>query len=140
MPHPADFEDVHGWHWNDAELLFEHQRWAGADQLYGFSAECGLKAVMRALGMAVDPDSVPQHKAHKKHVDRLWDMFLTLAQGPGEARYLGDLPQSNPFQNWSHHDRYANRAHFSADRVAAHRDAAKKVRDMVEKARNEGLL
>ena len=53
MAFPADFRDAHLRHWQDAELLFEHQRWANADQLYGLSAECGLKAVMRALGMPV---------------------------------------------------------------------------------------
>ena len=34
MPHPADFVDAHHRHWADAELLFEHDRWANADQLY----------------------------------------------------------------------------------------------------------
>ena len=38
-------------HWEDAELLFSEKRLANADHLYGFSAECGLKAVMEALGM-----------------------------------------------------------------------------------------
>ena len=60
MPHPADFHDAHRRHWQDAELLRKHGRWANADQLYGFSAECGLKAVMKALGMAVDSMGVPE--------------------------------------------------------------------------------
>ena len=54
MPHPSDFTDAHCRHWDDAELLFKLQRWANADQLYGFSAECGLKAVMTFLGMPVE--------------------------------------------------------------------------------------
>ncbi|MDE0002871.1 MAG: hypothetical protein OXQ29_09265 [Rhodospirillaceae bacterium] len=41
MPHPADFLDAHRRHWCDAELLFNDSRWANADQMYGFSAECG---------------------------------------------------------------------------------------------------
>ena len=32
MPHPADFVDAHHRHRADAELLFEHDRWANADQ------------------------------------------------------------------------------------------------------------
>ena len=52
MIHPTDFVDSHRRHWQDAELLFDQSRWANADQLYGFSAECGLKAVMKALGMS----------------------------------------------------------------------------------------
>ena len=54
MPHDADFSDAHRRHWEDAELLHAYSRWANADQLYGFSAECGLKAVMQVLGMHVD--------------------------------------------------------------------------------------
>ena len=53
MSHLADFHDAHLRHWQDAELLFRHDRWANADQLYGLSAECGLKAVMRLLEMPV---------------------------------------------------------------------------------------
>ena len=56
MPHDADFADAHRRHWEDAELLYGHERWANTDQLYGFSAECGLKAVMRSLGMPAETD------------------------------------------------------------------------------------
>jgi hypothetical protein len=59
MTYPADFADAHRRHWEDAELLFAHDRWANADQLYGFSAECGLKTVMQALGMNTDAAGVP---------------------------------------------------------------------------------
>lgn len=45
----TDFVDAHERHWRDAELLWQHQRWANADQLYGLSAECGLKALMRLM-------------------------------------------------------------------------------------------
>ena len=51
MPYDTDFADAHRRHWEDAELLHDHGRWANADQLYGFSAECGLKAVMRILDL-----------------------------------------------------------------------------------------
>lgn len=44
MAHPADFPDAHARHWQDAERLAQAGRWANADQLYGYSAECGLKA------------------------------------------------------------------------------------------------
>ena len=39
---------------------------------YGLSAECGLKAVMRALGMQVDDEGAPIDKEHRKHIDKLW--------------------------------------------------------------------
>ena len=58
MTHPADYSDAHRRHWEDAELLFTNARWANADQSYGFSAECGLKAMMQSRGMPVRPTGV----------------------------------------------------------------------------------
>lgn len=49
MTMPTDFADAHRCHWKDTELLFVHRRLGNADQIYGFSAECGLNAVMKAL-------------------------------------------------------------------------------------------
>ena len=69
--HPADFFDAHRHHWEDAEILFGRHRWANADQLYGFSAECGLKAVMKVLGMPVDTTGTPKRWKHRKHVQDL---------------------------------------------------------------------
>jgi len=43
----ADFLDAHERHWTDAEILFAQGRFANADHLYGLSAECGLKWLMR---------------------------------------------------------------------------------------------
>ena len=91
MTYPADFADAHRRHWEDAELLLAHDRWANADQLYGFSAECGLKAVMRALGMPVDSAGTPQKAAHRKHVQELWPVFQTFAAGHGGRWYLNHL-------------------------------------------------
>ncbi|MCY3845234.1 MAG: SAM-dependent methyltransferase [Acidobacteria bacterium] len=106
---------------DDAELLFEHRRWAAADQLYGFSAECGLKAVMRAHGVSVA----------KKHVQDFWPIFEAFLQGPSGARYLSLLPGGAPFADWSHHDRYAHGRHFDEAIVERHRAAARGIRGLV---------
>ena len=73
MPHPADFVDAHHRHRADAELLFENDRWANADQLYGFSAECGLKAVMQACGMPVDGATGMPTGKYREHLPKIWD-------------------------------------------------------------------
>ena len=124
MSHGPDFSNAHHRHWDDAELLFEHHRWATADQLYGFSAECGLKAVMRARGVPVA----------KKHIQDFWPIFEAFLQGPAGARYLSLLPPGAPFADWSHQDRYAHGRHFDAKNVERHRAAARGVRGMVELA------
>ena len=79
--HDTDFADAHRRHWEDAELLYDHERWANADQLYGFSAECGLKAVMRSLGM---PAKTPSQ--YRKHVQELWPIFEDFAKDRNGGR------------------------------------------------------
>lgn len=137
MPRPADFVDAHRRHWDDAELLLGNERWANADQLYGFSAECGLKAVMQAMGMPVDAAGTPSER-YRKHVRELWPEFRSFAAGPGGARYSSRLPKDNPFTDWSHHDRYAASTAFRKTNVEPHREAARKVRDMVRLAMQDG--
>ena len=133
MAYPADFSDAHSRHWEDAELLYDDERWANADQLYGFSAECGLKAVMLVLGMDVHPTTgKPKEKEHQTHLKELWPEFTDFVARRDGARYLGMLPTDTPFDNWSHHDRYANRSPFARATVDPHRDAARTIRGMVQ--------
>ena len=56
------------------------------------------------------------------------------AQGVRERRYLALLPPGEPFQDWSHHDRYAHRRHFSEQHAQRHREAADEVRGVAELA------
>ena len=132
MPHPSDFTDAHCRHLDDAELLFDRKRWANADQLYGFSAECGLKAVMTSLGMPVDATGTPTERGHRQHVQRIWPEFECFVTGKKGASFLGRLPRAEPFADWSHHDRYANQSHFKRANVELHRKAALAVRDMTQ--------
>ena len=140
MSRPADYVDAHGRHWEDAELLFDEKRFSNADQLYGFSAECGLKAVMKGLGMPVDPTTgIPRERKHLKHVQYLWPVFRAFAQRRGGTRYSRRLSSKNPFSNWSHHDRYAHRGYANKQGVGQHRDAACKIRRVVQQARQDGI-
>lgn len=130
---PADFVDAHGRHWEDAEVLLGRHRWANADQLYGFSAECGLKAVMEALGMAVGTTTgTPKDKDHRTHVQDLWSAFRTFTSARQGAIYLSMLPSGSPFSDWSHHDRYAHRSYCRETDARSHRAAARKIRPMVQ--------
>ena len=131
MAHAADFVDANLRHWADAQLLLDHNRWANADQLYGFSAECGLKAVMMSLGMQVDAHGVPEPK-HQKHVHEIWPIFESFAAGRSGERYLERLPDGKPFADWSHHDRYAHQQHFNRTGAERHREAARAIRGMVQ--------
>jgi hypothetical protein len=137
MPFPAHFVDAHHRYWDDARLLFDRERWANADQLYGFSAECGLKAVMQALGMRVDEAGKPREREHQEHVPRIWLVFKNFVAGRDGAQYARLLPEGEPFADWSHHDRYAHRRHFNRENVERHREAAGAIRAMVHLAEDE---
>ena len=136
--HPPDFLDAHDRHWEDAETLFGHQRWANADQLYGFSAECGLKAVMQALGMPIDTTTGTPPKKYRKHIQDLWPLFQTYAGSRNGATYLAMLPTGSPFADWSHHDRYAHQSYCPEPDAVSHRMAAKKLRPLVRHAQQNG--
>ncbi len=135
---PADFGDAHDRHWVDAEILFGQKRWANADQLYGFSAECGLKAVMEALGMRVTIGR-PDEPSHRKHIQDLWPIFQAFATERNGASYLSMLPSGSPFADWSHHDRYAHQSYCRERDALPHRAAANKVRPMVQYAQQNSV-
>ncbi len=140
MDYPADFHDAHLRHWRDAELLFRNDCWANADQLYGLSAECGLKAVMRGLEMMpVTPHGVPTRPEHKVHVTKLWSEFATSVDGHKGAKYLSLLPAGDPFASWSIEDRYAHRRHFDYASVSPLRSAAEGIRKLVQRALRDGV-
>ena len=52
----------HRRHWEARRALVRGEALANADQLYGFSAECGLKAVMVKNGMPIDDLGVPTNR------------------------------------------------------------------------------
>lgn len=136
---PADFLDAHERHWDDAERLFQSQRWANADHLYGIAAECGLKRLMVQFGMPVDSAAgAPTKPVDRKHADAMWARFESYRSGRTEgAEYV--LP-ANPFSHWLVSDRYAHESHFDQARAEGHRTGAQAVRGLIAKARREGWL
>ena len=140
MPHPADFVDAHHRHWADAKLLFEHDRWANADHLYGLSVECGLKAVMQACGMPVEGATGMPTKEYREHLPKIWPIFQNFVEAREYAQYLDQLVPGEPFADWSVHDRYAHGGYCEQADVETHRNAADAVGTVVESARQNGLL
>lgn len=139
MAFPANFPDAHVRHWQDAELLARAGRWANADQLYGYSAECGLKAVMVANRMPVARNTgSPIKRRHRQHVQHLWGTFRSFVCGRPTAGLLHHLPQANPFAQWSESNRYAASHHFKAATVTPHRMGAHQVRQFYLRLRVSG--
>jgi len=140
MAMQEDFLDAHHRHWDDAERLFAAQRWANADHLYGMAAECGLKRLMQAFGMPFDSvRDRPANQLDRVHADGVWARYESYRCGHHRgATYV--LPPVNPFDNWNASQRYAHQSLFDAARATSHQIGANQVRQLIKKARWEGLI
>ena len=139
-PLPVDYMDSHIRHWEDAEFLYNDHRLPNADHLYGFSAECGLKAVLLKLGMRVDQLGRPESSGLRIHIQGLWPKFKGTVNGRAGGWFLSKLPSGSPFADWSHHDRYSHRTAIQHGNVETHRKAAMGILTMISRARKEGLM
>jgi hypothetical protein len=135
----TDFRDASERHFVDADVLRSEQRAANADHLYGVSAECSLKAVMVALGMATKPDGAPEDRGHKVHMPELWAAFQSFAQGRLASRYLEPLEHHNPFADWQVDQRYWSRSAILKAATDAHRTAALQCRESIETMLLDGV-
>jgi hypothetical protein len=136
----ADFLDAHERHWVDAEGLFQAQRWANADHLYGIAAECGLKRLMLAFGMPYDNDNDrPKKSRDRIHANGVWARFESYRCGHHHgAGYALTTP--DPFADWDVAQRYAHQSNFDQARAEAHQAGAILVRKLIQKAKWEGLI
>ena len=136
----ADFSNAHDRHRKDADLLFASHRWANADHLYGMAAECGLKRIMQAFGMAVNSTTgSPTLFDDKKHVDLVWARFESYRSGHHQGTDYA-LPLPNPFDNWKAEQRYAHEANFDQARAQAHKEGAELIFGLVKKAQLDGFI
>lgn len=125
-------------HWHDAEYLYADSRLANADQLYAYSAEYGLKYLMKQFGMYVDPASGKPPKADLVHANQIWIRYEAYRAGSVAAGYA--LPPTNPFSNWNVNNRYAPDSHFVKNDVNVHRNGTEIVKRLITKAILEGRL
>ncbi|KKZ14132.1 MAG: hypothetical protein TH68_05635 [Candidatus Synechococcus spongiarum 142] len=120
-----DFLDAMDRHWQDAELLYRKQRLANADHLYGLSAECGLKALLKQDGNIIEGRI-------RRHINKLWEECGSLAGGRAEA--TSDFnPKANPFHDWRIDGRYAHRREIKGEQLQRHRLGAEQVSIMIER-------
>jgi hypothetical protein len=70
----VDYKSAARRHFKDAELLYKEGRLANAGQLYGFNAECGLKALLATCGVDID-EKGDIDKNYRKHITPLARLF-----------------------------------------------------------------
>jgi hypothetical protein len=133
-----DFLDAHNRHWTDAEKLYQANRWANADHLYGFAAECGLKSLIVVLNGSLAAGD-RKHIMERTGTANAWERFEAYRSGhPLGARF--PLPSSNPFAAWHASQRYENQLSFTQATADVHRAGAVFVKSLVGTAIMDGLL
>ena len=138
---PTDFRNAAERHYNDAGYLLVDKRLANADHLYGLSAECALKSVMKGLGMKVDQTGKPEERQYRVHINDLWDEFITFANGLKGSMYSARLDGvQNCFEDWRVDQRYFNQADITGTNVESHKQGACIVKSVLDQAILDGVV
>jgi hypothetical protein len=140
----ADFLEASSRHFIDAEHLYGLNRAPNAGQLYGFCAECGVKALLIAFGLATDPDGdlagTSATLPYKKHMNALIASLTVFpAHDRTYFRYLSMMPDLVAFTDWKVDHRYYKEAAIPPSH-ASWRVAATQVRAMLAQAQIEGRI
>jgi hypothetical protein len=95
-------------------LLQREGRDPNAGHLFGFAAECGVKALLVDCGYPTDPDGdlvrpVPPMPDAKKHIAELAGLLQQLVaslSGRDGSKYLVQVPHLTDFADWKASHRY----------------------------------
>lgn len=150
MPATVDFPSAAKRHWQDAGLLESSGRIGNVGQLYGFSAECGIKALLIGLGYPCDHDGSPKTKKNlptgaleiRKHIHELVGVIGDIqiyAAGRNGAKYTAMIPSVTNFYDWKTDHRYWAEAAIP-NSLPVWKAAAKEVMRMLEAASLDGVL
>lgn len=146
MVKQVDFKGAARRHWADAELLAQAGRLPNAGQLYGFMAECGLKALLVAHGLPTEANGDIQKKpktGYREHMPTLSQLVSTLAMFPDgrdSTRYLSLLPDLTQFDDWSIDHRYWDESVLPLGSLLDWREAACHVGAMLDAATADGVM
>ena len=122
---PEDYAAAANRHFRDAALLERSRRFANADQLFGFAAECAIKRALMGLPGFLSGDKLAQ--AYHKHVDDLWDSVQLQSVQRRYPALVFQLKRRSPFSDWSTDQRYGPDDAVSAAALERHRSAAKRI-------------
>src|SRR5580698_9732560 len=117
---PVDFPASARRHFEDARLLEATGRSPNAGHLYGFVAECGLKALLIWDGHPTDPEgSFVRSSGFRVHIDQLvitatFTLLKLYVNGRSGTKYLSMIPSIGAFADWRTHHRYFSEAALPA--------------------------
>lgn len=132
-------------HMADANSLLANSRSANAGQLYGFVAECGLKALLVACGVPADPNGeIPKDHRFRQHMPVLPDRIVTeghlIPDSSRAGQYLTSLAHLGKFSDWLIEHRYWRETALPLPSVTEWKTAAEEILQMVDKAKQDGVL
>ncbi|WP_321944076.1 hypothetical protein [Paraburkholderia tropica] len=132
-------------HMVDANSLLTSSRSANAGQLYGFVAECGLKALLIACGVPPDANGeIPQKHRFRQHVPNLPDRIANeghlIPDGSRANQYLTSLAHLEKFSDWLVDHRYWREAALPLTSVPVWKTAAEEILLMLDKAKEDGVV
>ena len=138
----VDFAEAAVRHYEDGEKLHASGSIPNAGQLFGFCAECGLKALLVAFGADRDPASgdLLRDDSRRRHIERLWATMDTFPTSDAAySRYLGMIRGLGDFRDWSTSHRYCASSAIP-NSCELWRAAARSVREMVDVATIDGRM
>ena len=95
---------------------------------------------MLAFGMHYDTArDRPTQSADRQHANSIWARFESYRCGHHQSAGYA-LTTPNPFANWDVGQRYAHQSNFDQARVQKHQTGANLVRNLIQKAKREGLI
>ena len=140
-------------HLNDGRLLLEQGRRANAGQLFGFSIECGLKALLLASGVArgtdggiagEDPNNPGKKHPLRTHMPSLSAKITTydhlIPDGSQMTRYMAMLPSLQQGRDWHVDHRYWDESRIPLSSVPGWEQAAVEANDMLDQVQLDGVL
>ncbi|OPY90208.1 MAG: hypothetical protein A4E72_00772 [Syntrophus sp. PtaU1.Bin208] len=143
MEKNVDFQGASSRHFRDAELLMGNKRISNAGHLFGFAAECGIKALLVAYGLETDSSAgdimEKRPYRYKTHVNTLINNVQTFPGSRQYSKYLGMMPNLKAFSDWNTGHRYWNESAIPLS-CSGWRDAAKEVLQMLDQAKLDGVI
>jgi len=143
MTKAVDFRHAAIRHFRDGELLITNGRNANAGQLYGFTAECGIKWLLIRNGYPSDPETgelVEKKKIFRSHIHELVqhiNALNTFLEGRGATEYLAMIPNIGSFSDWKTDHRYYIDSALPTS-MTNWRQAAHEIMQMIEESRLNG--
>jgi hypothetical protein len=130
-------------HLKDADILMGSGRQANAGQLFGFTVECGLKALLIASGFAPDSEggiTTPFRKHMPKLNNELVLSGHLIPDGPRAAHYLAMVRRVGDLNDWSTDHRYFKESALPLASLTKWGLAAREMNEILDQAVVDGVM